>query len=70
MAKMQRDLRVGALAFVLTACMLLSALSPAIIGWDGDSNATGGDVKPDFTYVSIGDSMTNGYGMEVPNRKT
>ena len=64
MAKMQRDLRVGALAFVLTACMLLSALSPAIIGWDGDSNATGGDVKPDFTYVSIGDSMTNGYGME------
>ena len=64
MAKMQRGLRAGALAFMLTACMLLSALSPAIVGWDGDSNAVGGDDKPDFIYVSLGDSLTNGFGME------
>lgn len=64
MVRMQRDLGMGTLALLVTACMLFSVLSPAIVCWDDDVYADAGGSKPDFTYVSIGDSISNGYGMD------
>ena len=67
MTSKQRNLRGGTLAVLVSACMLLCVLSPAIINWnEEDSSAyvdNGGIEKDAFTYVSLGDSMVNGFGM-------
>ena len=56
-----------AMAALVAACMLLCVLSPAIVNWnEEDSSAyvdNGGMEKDAFTYVSLGDSMVNGFGM-------
>ena len=56
-----------AMAALVAACMLLCVLSPAIVNWnEEDSSAyvdNGGMETDAFTYVSLGDSMVNGFGM-------
>ena len=67
MRGMLRDLRMGTFAILVTACMLLCVLSPAIVCWNEESSSAVGvsdAEKEEFIYVSIGDSITNGYGMD------
>ena len=63
---MLRDLRMGTFAILVTACMLFSVLSPAIVCWNEESPSAVGvsDAEKEFIYISIGDSITNGYGMD------
>ena len=60
-----KGMRGKTMAVLVAACMLLCVLSPAIVNWNEEGSfATDGDDKPVFTYVSLGDSTNNGYGLE------
>ena len=50
-------------ALVIT-CMLACAMSPVITTWDGDGSDVIAADDGKFTYVSLGDSMVNGFGMK------
>ena len=62
MKSTQRDLRGGTLAVLVSACMLLCVLSPAIINWNGEEASASESTDDTFTYVSLGDSMVNAFG--------
>lgn len=51
----------SAKAFLLISCMLVCAMSPVITTWNDDSSVDADGVA--LNYVSLGDSMTNGFGM-------
>ena len=53
-ANVSRMLRSG-LAMLLVLCMVVGFVPSAVFATDGESGKT-------INYVSIGDSMTNGYG--------
>ena len=60
-----KGMRGKTMAVLVAACMLLCVLSPAIVNWNEEGSfATDGDEPKKFVYVSLGDSTTNGYGME------
>ena len=56
-----KETRRSAKALALTACLLLCAMAPMVAYADDDSSvdASAGSLK----YVSLGDSMVNGFGM-------
>jgi len=59
-----KGMRGKTMAVLVAACMLLCVLSPAIVNWNEEGSfATDGDEPEKFVYVSLGDSTTNGYGM-------
>lgn len=62
MKSTQRNLRGGTLSVLVAACMLLCVLSPAIVNWNEEGFFAEGDDSESLYYVSIGDSMANGYG--------
>ena len=53
----------SAKAFLLISCMLVCAMSPVITTWDDDNSSVVASSDDKFKYVSLGDSMVNGYGM-------
>ena len=54
------------LVFIMTLAMIVSACAPAIHAFDGviDGEHNHESSKGNLNYVSIGDSMTNGYGFD------
>ena len=50
-------------AVLVVACMLLCVLSPAIVNWNEEGFFAEDGDEPNFTYVALGDSMVNGFGM-------
>lgn len=50
-------------ALVLVSCMLLCAVSPMMATWCDDGSDSYAVADDTFTYVSLGDSMVNGFGM-------
>jgi hypothetical protein len=52
------------MAVLVISCMLACAMSPVITTWDGDGSDVIAADDGKFTYVSLGDSMDNGFGMK------
>ena len=57
-----KKMSAKALSVFMSLIMLFSVFAPAVSAIDADHNHA--TEKPDFNYVSLGDSMSNGYGMD------
>ena len=59
----KNTMKITAIAVVL--CMLLCTVSPIIYDWSEDHavDSYADETDGKYLYVSLGDSMTNGYGM-------
>ncbi|MBR7123798.1 MAG: hypothetical protein IKC93_02885 [Candidatus Methanomethylophilaceae archaeon] len=58
-----KGVRGKTMAVLVAACMLLCVLSPAIVNWNEEGFFAEDGDEPNFTYVALGDSMVNGFGM-------
>ena len=57
-----KKMSAKALSVFMSLIMLFSVFAPAVSAIDADHNHA--TEKPNFNYVSLGDSMSNGYGMD------
>ena len=62
----QRNLRSSVVSVLVLLCMLFSIMAPTVMAVDSaiDDNTGAAGEKETIKYVSIGDSMTNGYGLD------
>ena len=57
-----KKMSAKALSVFMSLIMLFSVFAPAVSAIDADHNHA--TEKPDLNYVSLGDSMSNGYGLD------
>ena len=52
------------LVLIMTFAMIIGACAPAIQAFDGVIDSENTEGKKELVYVSLGDSMSNGYGLD------
>ena len=65
-----KNVSVKLLAVVMTVAMMLGVCAPTVIAAVPHAHDHSEEVKPNINYVSLGDSMTNGYGLDGYNHNS